>query len=78
MKDPLGKRWDILAELKDRQSSIQLRGTMGLPFFESGARKGRGALFCFIDSQTPHMQEQVYDADTGTWSGAFMCFDLPP
>jgi hypothetical protein len=65
---------DILGELRDRQSSIQLRGTMGLPFFESGARKGRGALYCFTGPESPRTQEQVYDAEMQTWSGTFGCY----
>ncbi len=74
--DPIPSIFDAL---RAKGSSIQLQGTMGLPFFESGARKGKGALYCFADQSTEHMQEQVYDADQQSWSGMFGCYGgFPP
>jgi hypothetical protein len=69
---PIG---DVFTELRNRQNSIELRGTMGLPVFDSGSRKGRGALYCFFNPQSYHLQEQVYDEGTQTWLGTFGCFD---
>ena len=69
---------DVFGELRNRPSTIQLVGTMGPPFFESGARKGRGALYCFQGTDVAHLQEQVYDPGTNTWSGTFSCYNPPP
>jgi hypothetical protein len=78
-----GKRFDVgapdipavLEELRDRQRSIQLRGTMGLPVFhvENGARFSKGALLCFDKDAKPRL-EPVYDPATGTWSAPFPCY----
>jgi hypothetical protein len=70
----------IFQELRSSQTSIQLRGTMGLPLFhvDSGARVGRGALYCFADPDIWHMQEQVFDPTTSMWTGMFTCYpDFP-
>jgi hypothetical protein len=78
-----GKRFDvgapdipaILEELRDRQRSIQLRGTMGLPSFNplTGARISKGALFCFDKDTNDHI-DPVFDPSTGTWSTPFPCY----
>ena len=68
---------DVFTELQNRENSIQLRGTMGLPSFDvgTGARNGRGALLCFDEFHMPYPQEQIYDAQMGTWTGNFTCYD---
>jgi hypothetical protein len=67
---------NVLAALGNSSSSIQLVGTVGPPIFytDTGARAGKGALFCFDEVDSVHPQVQVYDATTGTWSGTFDCY----
>jgi hypothetical protein len=78
-----GKRFDVGAddilaifdELRDRQRSIQLRGTVGLPLFhlDNGARFSKGALLCFDKDVKPHL-DPIFDPTTGTWSADFPCY----
>jgi hypothetical protein len=64
----------IFQALGDHQSSIQLNGTLGPPSFNTttGARIGRGALFCFDNLLFAHPQVEVYDGTT--LAGNFECY----
>jgi hypothetical protein len=64
----------IFQALGDHQSSIQLNGTLGPPSFNTttGARIGRGALFCFDNLLFAHPQVEVYDGTT--LAGNFDCY----
>jgi hypothetical protein len=65
----------ILDVLRDRQHSIQLRGTMGPASFHSGVRDTTGSIYCFDSEGTFVRDVQTFDKATGKWTKTFTCYD---
>jgi hypothetical protein len=57
----------ILDVLRDRQHSIQLRGTTGLASFHSGVRDTTGSIYCFDSEYNYYADVETFDKATGKW-----------